>query len=119
MIKKGLPLIFVLLVVLFSCGKKKTDFAIPDDVIKRGEMVKILADVHIAEATINLRNVAVPDVRNLNAALYKNIFVKHQITKEEFTKSYNFYSNNTELFNEMYDSVIMELNKMQAEVEKK
>lgn len=106
-------------IIINSCGKKKKELVIPDNVIKQELMVNILADVHIAEATINLRNVAAPDVRNLNAGVYKNVFNKYKITAEQFTVSYNFYSSNTQLFNEMYNSVIIELNKMQAQGEKK
>lgn len=110
--------LFVLLYVI-SCGKKKKEFVVPDGIIKKEEMVKILADIHITEATINLRNVSATNTVSLNASLYKNVFVKHSIAKEEFEKSYTYYSGNTELFNDVYDNVITELTKMQAEEEKK
>lgn len=108
-----------LLMFAISCGKKKKAFVVPDGIIKKEEMVKVLADIHITEATINLRNVSSTNTVSLNAALYKNVFVKHKISKEEFEKSYAFYSSNTELFNDVYDNVITELTKMQAEEEKK
>lgn len=112
---------FVLFVLLYviSCGKKKKEFVVPDGIIKKEEMVKVLADIHITEATINLRNVSSTNAASLNASLYKSVFVKHKISKEEFEKSYAFYSSNTELLNAVYDNVITELTKMQAEEEKK
>lgn len=115
---KNCSLIFILLFVI-ACGKKKKEFVAPDGIIKEEEMIKVLSDIHITEATINLRNVSALNTSSLNASLYKNVFVKHKISKKEFEKSYTYYSSNTEIFNDIYDHVITELTKMQAEEEKK
>lgn len=102
----------------FSCSKSKKEFTIPEDVIPKEKMVKVLADVHVAEAAINLRNVQVGNARELNASMYKDVFLKHGISKDDFEKSYIFYSENSALFNEVYDNVITELTRQQAAEEK-
>lgn len=112
-----------ILIALFfftaSCAKKKKEMVIPDEIINSTEMAKILADIHVTEATINLRNVDSNNVASLNASLYKSVFNKHKISVEEFKKSYAFYIGNPEIFNAVYDQVITEITKMQAAEEKK
>jgi hypothetical protein len=114
MIKKTGVFIFILCLI-FSCARKKIE--VPKDIIQQKEMTAILSDIHIAQAAIgNTVNIDSSDY-TMNDYL-KNILKDHQTSREEFMNSLKFYSNNPELLQEVYDSVLTSLSKIEAGLEK-
>ena len=105
-------LIFLSLIFI-AC--ESNEVSIPDDVIDREEMVLILADIHIAEATSNYKLLNDSVKTNINI-YYSDIFKKHNITSEQYKTSYDFYLEHPQLFNRMYDEVINELSRRQTEI---
>ena len=85
-----------------SCGERAR--------ISRGDMIDILTEMHIADATVmeNLMsgnmNVS-PD----SVAIYEPIFKKYGYTTKDFVKSMFFYSKNPRKLSDLYDDVISEL----------
>jgi len=100
-----------------ACSAPKV--TIPDDVLSQDKMVSILADVHLAEAAITLKFTN-KDTSKLQAQeFYDFIYKSHKTTKEQFNKSYDFYTSHPELLNKIYDDVLTELSKKQGESVKK
>lgn len=102
---------FVVL-LLASCQSENTN-EIPAGVIKRDSMVKIMADVHIAEARMQIS-----DIRNSDPDL-KNTYLQEVLRRAgtdttRFNYSFKYYSGNPELFAVMYEDVIVEISKKQA-----
>jgi Domain of unknown function (DUF4296) len=98
--------------VLASCQSESTQ-EIPAGVISRDSMVKIMADVHIAEARMQIS-----DIRNSNPAL-KNTYLQEVLRRSgtdtaRFNFSFKYYSGNPEIFAAMYEDVIVEISKRQA-----
>lgn len=106
MIKKAF---FVLISFLFfACSGEQKE--IPDSVLSKEKMAEVMVDIHLVEAALNL-NAGKQEVREkLNFDIYK----KHNITKEEYQKSYVYYTENPEALTEVYDIVLKELSKLQA-----
>jgi hypothetical protein len=48
---------------------------------------------------------------------YQLLFNKYNISKERYDSSYQFYLDNPALLNKIYENVIIELTKKQAEIE--
>ena len=97
---------------LFSCKPKEAK--IPAGILPKEQMVSVLTDVHLAEAalTLNTKN----DSAALVAAGYYNfIYQSHRITKKQFDESLDFYTKHPELLEKIYEEVINELSKKQAE----
>lgn len=99
--------------LLVSCSAD-TEVAIPDNVLPRDKMVQVMIDVHLLEATMNL------NVFNLDRTVSDNspgfdVLKKNNITKKQFDESYDFYSQHPALLNEIYEIVLNELSRMQAE----
>ena len=92
--------------------------SIPDEIIQPPEVVDILTDVCKVEARYQ-RRLTIGTINNLDlvAHNYQVVFENHQITMEEFTESYSYYSNTPELLQEIYDSVIVQLTQEQALLE--
>ncbi len=105
--------IVFILSVLIGCSKKEVE--VPDDVISRDSMIVILAEIHLAEATIQVLNVDLNDSTKIASfGLYRHIFSKHKITQELFKKSFDFYKSEPAYFHTMYDEVITNLSEDQA-----
>lgn len=105
--------IVFILSVLIGCSKKEVE--IPDDVIPRDTMIVVLAEIHLAEATIQVLNVDLNDSTKIASfGLYRHIFSKHKITQELFKKSFDFYRSEPAYFHAMYDEVITYLSEEQA-----
>ncbi len=111
--KKIFPL-FLLIISLFACSKNKP--AIPEDVIPMRELQEILSEIHLAQAASS--NAVLSDSTLYNTKEYVNYILKqHNIEREKFLKSMKFYTKNPVLLEEVYDSVITQLSRMQGESE--
>ena len=95
------------------------------------KMALVLADVHELEGALltrypNIRNriqpmhdpsIAQPQgvPASKDSIPYFDIFKKRGITREEFTRSFNWYCTNPEILSEIYGDVITELTRRQTE----
>ena len=104
--------------ILISCSKKEEK--IPENILPKDKMIRLMVDVHIAEATIQSRNLGINDsTKTIAAGYYKNIFEKNRISEQQFRESFLYYSHHLEIFNKIYEEVINELSKKQALITKK
>lgn len=111
--KKLLSLFFIS-ILLVSCSKKKTE--IPQDVISMKEMQLLLTDIHLAQSAASVQILS--DSSIYSAKEYVNYVLEdHKISREQFLKSLKFYTENPAILEEVYDSVITELSRIQGESE--
>lgn len=108
-------LIIVLLVItVLSACKNKED--VPEDILDKSLLKKVLIDVHLADAsffTVDPRNT---DSSFTPENVYYSIFKNHQITRKQFEESVKYYSRQPEVLAGIYEDVIHELSRMEAEV---
>lgn len=114
---KTLILLFTGILFFSSCSLEQKEIIIPDYVITQDSMVHILADVHIQEAIMNQYNQEGRHMKMNPVKQYQLIFDKYKISKERYDSSYQFYLDNPSLLNKIYENVVIELTKMQAEIE--
>lgn len=131
-----MPRILLIALLFFcSCGhSSKPTVAEPDDLLPKEKMVPVLADVHLLEATLAIRSPmpqhrphlpmefahdSIPPVslepQKKDTLPYYNIFKRYDITRKQYEASMAWYSANPEKLNELYDLVIVELTRRQAE----
>lgn len=114
---KKYTLCWVALFFLMACGSDK--IVIPEGVLKEDKMVAVLADIQITEASI-MHKIGKGNYNGSNTPkYYQYIFNKNKITEEEFRRSFNFYVGQVDLMNKIYEEVITEISKRQAEVANK
>jgi hypothetical protein len=105
----------LILFMLFSCGGKKEE-VIPDDILPHKKMVMLLCDVHMAEAAYQIHNLGTTDsTKNIAYGYYRKIFEKNKISEADFKKSFLYYSQHPDVLNKIYQDVITEMSKRQAE----
>jgi hypothetical protein len=122
----------LILLVLVSCGRQAKSVPKPDDLIGEEKMIQLLADVHIMEGALLVRS---PGVQRQNPMLvrdpsmakvapvsidknpvpYTDLFQKRGVTRAQFESSLNWYCANPEKLSRIYDDVIAEITKRQAE----
>ncbi|NQU53459.1 MAG: DUF4296 domain-containing protein [Bacteroidetes bacterium] len=111
---KKLLVIFSLLFFAFiSCDKLPVEK--PEDLINEKDMIKMLIDIHIAEATFNqMRYDSI--IRNSSSAnFYYSILEKYQIPDSVFEKSFIFYASTPKHFEEMYQDVMNKLSEIEQD----
>jgi hypothetical protein len=103
----------LLCISLFACSEKKS-VSIPDTVLSKEKMAVVLVDIHLMEACMNM-NIN-NDKNSGSAPLVADVFKKNKITKKQYDESFEFYTQNPQLLGEIYQSVLNDLSKMQAQV---
>lgn len=99
------------MLLLPSCADDPTKVKIPKkDAIDREEFVHILADIHLMDAITNNANYFRRYEPGDSVDLYNSIFEKYEVTKAEFDSTVALYTKKPDLYLEVYDEVIFELN---------
>lgn len=107
----------ICLALFFSCSVPDPN-TIPENVIAQEKMEGILYDMHLAEGVIAIN----PSKGDTNArralGYYDQIYKKHNITKEEFKTSYDFYIKHPVLMDSVYNDVIIRLSETESYLRK-
>lgn len=112
-----LSITFVLL--LISCkSEKKEEIILDSRYLPKHEMINIIKEIHLADATLSVLQPRYNNDKKFTAAYYYNyIFKKHNITKDFFQKNVMYYSLYPQVFEEVYDSVQIEISKLEVNEE--
>ncbi len=91
-------------------------------IINQDRFVDLLVDIHFYEGVYSVTESITTHHRDMShdtVDFYQGIFEKHGVTREEFQKSFNYYSYSPSQFEKLYTRVIDELNKRMSEAEMK
>lgn len=100
-------LFFTTMILLFSCGNK--------EVLSPEKLEDVLVDMHLAEGVA----LSLPsDFKNVNAKtdLYTAVYEKHGITSAQFDSTISYYSYDLTTLTEVYDSVVVRIEKYEEQV---
>lgn len=90
--------------LLAACSK------VPDGILSEKKMQGVLTDMLLAEAMVNVDyNTYKSDTMKL--ALYESVFRKHDITQAVYDSSLVWYGRNLDIYMEVYNRVLADLNK--------
>ena len=116
--RTGILQSLILFIFLFLHGCKDKTVVIPADILTKNEMVPLLADIHLAQATITIFEYT--DTVKFSVKDYQRaILKKRNISEKKFEASLKFYSDHPELLVGIYEEVVNELSRKQGEIEKK
>jgi hypothetical protein len=88
---------------------------VPEGVIPKEEFIKILTEVHIADALLTEKGLYDRKLKDSTESYYNYIFVKYNINRSDFDKSLRYYGKNTEEFEQMYNQIISNLKQKSAQ----
>ena len=113
--KKGSLFLVIFILFLSSCESERKK---PEDLIPKNEMVLILKDIVLLEATHNTRLIRFKDKNERMDRYSLEILNKHGVSKEIFDRSFEYYSSDSYEFESMLELVFEELNKLETEASK-
>lgn len=98
--------------VFFSCTPENENPP-PADLIAQAEMVSVITDLTLSEAAL-----AGEPLAGFNDTLKKlNVLKEHKLDKDQFLKSFKYYTENPSQLKTIYDSVIVVLTKRRADID--
>lgn len=96
------------MIALTACVRR------PRGVLSDKEMIPIVADMELAEASLRTMPVGSGDERR--AALVEYVLRKHGVSREEFDSTMSWYGHNSDMYYEMCEKVDRELARRKKEV---
>jgi hypothetical protein len=105
--KKALFILAILGLTLISCDKEVIPK--PSPLIREKQMINMLVDIHLAEATFNhMRYDSI--IRNSSSEnFYYSVLQKYEVADSVFEKSFVYYASNPRNFEKMYREVMNKL----------
>ncbi|MCX7953782.1 MAG: DUF4296 domain-containing protein [Bacteroidales bacterium] len=101
--------IILVFLTLFSCTNNAKQ---PPNIIPKDTLVDILIDMHLCDALLNINEIISKYDSIKATALYLSVLKKYKINKERFLKTIDYYSDNPNLFNKIYEQAIEKLEDM-------
>lgn len=89
----------------------------PDNFFDKQKMVNILTDAQIVEGALNYNRINRVNVTELKEEYYNQVFIKYNITANDFKQNMDFYNSKPEVLEEILDGVLEKLNQIQAQLE--
>ncbi len=104
--------------ITFFCACTSIDErpSIPDTVLSQEKMAEVMVDVHLLEATLSVNAYSKDQIVTNPIMPNSDVLKKNNVTKKHYEESFGFYCQNPILLTEVYQLVLNNLSKMQAEV---
>ena len=103
-------------VIAAGCSDKNS---VPSGILPREKMENVLWDMIQADqyATVLAKDSTahIADLKVERLRLYDQVFRLHDVSREKFQKSYQYYSDHPELSQELFDSLLVRGNKLRSE----
>jgi len=105
--KKTAIILALLVYVFVSCDDSVIKK--PDSLVKEKQMINMLIDIHLAEATFNRMRYDTIIRNSSSANFYYSVLDKYEIPDSVFEKSFLYYASDTKNFEKMYREVMNKL----------
>lgn len=106
----GYKILVLLTFALISC---KADEKKLPDLLSEEQMVSILIDVHVLEGKIDKLSIKRDSASLIFNTFEREIFKEHNVSKEKYIESYEYYLEDVASMNDIYEIVVDSLNFMQ------
>jgi len=92
------------LVIVSACS---TESEVPEDLIPQDQMVSVLVEVHMLESKIKNLSIRPLDSAKVVYDHYENLlFADFNITQDQYERSFNYYIENLDEFEDVYTTVV-------------
>lgn len=111
---KKILFIFILFgFMLISCDKPA--YEKPKNLVKESQMIDMLVDIHIADATYVEMRMDSMVQRSSSTDFFYSVLEKYQVPDSVFEKSFVYYASNPKKFEKMYRDVMNRLSAMEQQ----
>lgn len=105
----------LLFAVLCYASCSGDNAAVPAGILSKDKMIEVLLDVHLAESSVNSRGLTNLQLNQLIATRYDGILKSHETTFPEFKKSFDYYLQHPEQFEEIYQEIVNRLTALEGQ----
>lgn len=109
---------FFIFLILFVFSNCSSDTIKKSEIIDDDEFIEVLKDFHKSVGIINIAKLNDKKNKNDTISPYNYILKKHNISREKFDKTVQYYANNTEEYIPFYDSINSYFLKEKTKLEK-
>jgi hypothetical protein len=106
-------IIFCLFFLLASCGNPKTELLPPhlsaDSVFSRDEMIHILVDIHLVEASLIFQRNRGKNMSLPSQNYYQWLYRKYHMSRQRLQGNLDYYRMDVRNFSKMYEEVVKDL----------
>lgn len=102
-----------MLLALASCSSKTEK--LPADILSKEQMSAVFIDLHLLDASMSVKKMLGMDANTYYQEQYAIILQSHQLTRQKFEKSFNYYCQHPKLLEPVYAKVLEELSKKEAQ----
>jgi len=107
-------IIYIVFVLFFMACESKVNYKKPKNLIPKGQMIDLLFDMHIANATQGIKD----DNSKKNNNYMSLIYEKYQIDSTQFTVSNTYYIANVSKYEDIFEEVELRLKTLVVKYEK-
>lgn len=118
-IKSVISVFFVLFLFIGCYQNQAVKKMQPDIVLTKNQMIDILTDVQILEASLNRKRDLGQNITNLKSDWYNQVFIHHKITNKIFEDNLVYYNQLSEEMENILDEVFVRINELKNEEEPK
>jgi hypothetical protein len=114
----SMRMIALLLVIIGTAvGSCSDKHRVPKGILPREKMEDVLWDMIQADqyTTYFTKDSAHIDLKLERLRLYQQVFLLHDVSREEFQKSYKFYMDHPDLTQTLFDSLLSKSNRLRGE----
>lgn len=111
--KRSFFILVLLLFAFMSCEESVVPK--PEKLIKRKQMIEMLADIHLAEATYTRMRYDSAMKQSKSADFYYSVLNKYNTPDSVFEQSFVYYASTPKSFEEMYRKVMNKLSALEQE----
>ncbi len=102
---KNLYTVILFGAILYACSNDGQEKLNHTWLVPHEKMAEFLADAQIAEAELNVNKVFGDSNIQKSVDYYNYLFEKHQISKDDFVKSINYYLKHPDELEKIYEKV--------------
>ena len=103
-----------LMLILAGCSEPKSEM--PADLLPADVFTAVMIDVQIAEGMKTQKASGNRFANSQTGEAYSYVFEKHNVTKDDFLKTYTWYRENPEAMEAIFETVLDSLSKLEAEI---
>lgn len=111
--KKFFIILVISLFALQSCDKEP--FEKPKNLVQEKQMIDMLVDIHMADATYYEMQRDSSVMRSSTTDFYYSVLEKYHLPDSVFEKSFVYYASNPKKFEKMYREVMNRLSTLEQE----
>ena len=107
---KQFVLLFFSILLLFSCSDKEEKTFLSED-----DFTRILFDIHLTDGVLTTENITSRGREYRPSFYYNSIYKKYNISPQQFDSCVSFYTQNSALYEKIYEKVIDSLNRIDTQ----